>query len=371
MKIDLRACFNINLGIRHKVYHYVVLYFMLDNRFATSATKSYNSIVPKQEIISRQLSNQEAALHFPRYYQDLEAPRRKIAESWLREAGKTDRSLRQVFIADLTSASSRVSPAMALQIHELVRRIKGTAIELEQKMLCFKTPYGDLMYNRSRNTARSPLLPDQEVKLTPFEGELLAYFMQHPTAVVSREMMYRLRFGDDIVPSVSEVDTFKSYVLHLRQKLGQSKTNEYNGGKQLIYTIYGRGYSLAPYASERADDSQSIGDTIYDLEETTETNRPRVYRVQTAYGMLILYADRGIAPFRPDQQIPLTKTETLYLETLMANPKRVHTKYKLTQLAMGVTDDPLPAETEGVRTHISHKRTKAWCSKRRIYLFHP
>jgi hypothetical protein len=55
-----------------------------------------------------------------------------------------------------------------------------------------------------------------EVKLTPLEYNLLAYFLEHPGWVVTREMVLNSVGGYDFCPNTRTVD---AHVVRLRQKL--------------------------------------------------------------------------------------------------------------------------------------------------------
>ncbi|MBV7391930.1 response regulator transcription factor [Enterococcus sp. ALS3] len=73
------------------------------------------------------------------------------------------------------------------------------------------------------------LFKDQEIKLSKKEYELLYYFYQNQALVLSREQILLAVWGMD---NENDVRTVDSFVRILRYKFG----------KELIQTVYGRGY---------------------------------------------------------------------------------------------------------------------------------
>ncbi|MGM0238160.1 response regulator transcription factor [Enterococcus sp. AZ103] len=73
------------------------------------------------------------------------------------------------------------------------------------------------------------LFKDQEIKLSKKEYELLYYFYQNQALVLSREQILLAVWGMD---NENDVRTVDSFVRILRDKFG----------KELIQTVYGRGY---------------------------------------------------------------------------------------------------------------------------------
>ncbi|MGX2943516.1 response regulator transcription factor [Enterococcus alishanensis] len=73
------------------------------------------------------------------------------------------------------------------------------------------------------------LFEDQEIKLSKKEYELLYYFYQNQALVLSREQILLAVWGMD---NENDVRTVDSFVRILRDKFG----------KDLIQTVYGRGY---------------------------------------------------------------------------------------------------------------------------------
>ena len=76
---------------------------------------------------------------------------------------------------------------------------------------------------------------DRNIELTAREFELLAYFMQHPHQVLTRNQILETIWGYDFVGTSNIVDV---YVRYLRNKL------EKHQGKRLIHTVRYVGYVL-------------------------------------------------------------------------------------------------------------------------------
>lgn len=80
----------------------------------------------------------------------------------------------------------------------------------------------------------------REVALTPLEFRLLSVFTQHPNAVLSREQLLELVWGDVMATSGDQV---KLYVGYLRRKLA---TDGHDPASSPIETVRGFGYRYRP-----------------------------------------------------------------------------------------------------------------------------
>ena len=101
----------------------------------------------------------------------------------------------------------------------------------------------DLVLDPVRRQVRRGAL---SLTLTEREYQLLLLLLRHRGEVVSREHILRAIWTDGGGAASSNV--IEVYVRYLRQKLEQ------NGGRRLIHTVRGQGYSLAerwPPAGER------------------------------------------------------------------------------------------------------------------------
>ena len=87
---------------------------------------------------------------------------------------------------------------------------------------------------------RQVLVGGRPVSLTPLEFRLLATFVRHPNAVLSRDQLLELVWGD---PYGVSGDQVKIYVGYLRRKLG-ARTEE-----GPIETVRGFGYRYRPRAA--------------------------------------------------------------------------------------------------------------------------
>jgi DNA-binding response OmpR family regulator len=77
-----------------------------------------------------------------------------------------------------------------------------------------------------------------EVKLTRLEYNLLAYFLEHPGWVVTRDMVLNSVWGYDFYPNTRTVD---AHVVRLRQKLESDEC-----GTGYFRTVHGVGYRFFP-----------------------------------------------------------------------------------------------------------------------------
>lgn len=77
-----------------------------------------------------------------------------------------------------------------------------------------------------------------EVKLTRLEYNLLAYFLEHPGWVVTRDMVLNSVWGYDFYPNTRTVD---AHVVRLRQKLESDEC-----GVGYFRTVHGVGYRFVP-----------------------------------------------------------------------------------------------------------------------------
>jgi DNA-binding response OmpR family regulator len=77
-----------------------------------------------------------------------------------------------------------------------------------------------------------------EVKLTRLEYNLLAYFLEHPGWVVTRDMVLNSVWGYDFYPNTRTVD---AHVVRLRRKLKPE-----DGGEGYVRTVHGVGYRFVP-----------------------------------------------------------------------------------------------------------------------------
>ncbi|MBE3555620.1 MAG: response regulator transcription factor [Firmicutes bacterium] len=80
----------------------------------------------------------------------------------------------------------------------------------------------------------------EAVALAATEFALLAYMVRHTGQVLSREQLLRRVWGEETTTETKEVDV---YVHYLRQKLGQSKQNNF------LQSVRGKGYRLLPLRS--------------------------------------------------------------------------------------------------------------------------
>jgi DNA-binding response OmpR family regulator len=79
------------------------------------------------------------------------------------------------------------------------------------------------------------------VRLTNTEFDLLAYFMNHPGQVLTRQQILRAVWGYEHDPATNIVDV---YIGYLRRKLAIGEDGESDGS--LIRTVRSRGYRLDP-----------------------------------------------------------------------------------------------------------------------------
>jgi DNA-binding response OmpR family regulator len=79
----------------------------------------------------------------------------------------------------------------------------------------------------------------EEVKLTPSEYNLLAFFVQHPNRVVTRDMILNSVWGYYTYPNTRTVDV---HVMKLRQKLEPDQKESKH-----FRTVHGVGYRFVPH----------------------------------------------------------------------------------------------------------------------------
>lgn len=119
----------------------------------------------------------------------------------------------------------------SLTMVEVLARIRACMrgmLEQQAKVLC----YGDLTLNHQ---TREVYRGNAFISLTTREFDLLAYFMEHPHQVLSRNQILDSVWGYDFINNSNVVEVF---VRALRLKL------ETNDGNRLIHTIRSIGYVL-------------------------------------------------------------------------------------------------------------------------------
>jgi two-component system alkaline phosphatase synthesis response regulator PhoP len=115
---------------------------------------------------------------------------------------------------------------------ELVARLQALLRRARSSRPEAATRIGELHLDTA---AREAAWAGQRLSLTPREFDLLAFFVQHPGRVVSREELLRKVWGYDYLGETRTVDV---HVRRLRVKLG--------AGSRLIETVTGSGYKLVP-----------------------------------------------------------------------------------------------------------------------------
>ena len=110
---------------------------------------------------------------------------------------------------------------------ELVARMKAVLRRTEQHPEEDVLVLGDIVLRRS---AREVDVAAEPIELRPKEFDLLAYLMQNPGAVLSRDLVLQRVWGFDYAGGTRTVDV---HVAQLRRKLGRP---------DLIKTIRGSGY---------------------------------------------------------------------------------------------------------------------------------
>jgi DNA-binding response OmpR family regulator len=113
---------------------------------------------------------------------------------------------------------------------ELLSRMRAVLRRLK-KPLADVLACGPLTLDRKR---RRLTFNGREVPVTARELELMAFFMQHPGQVLTRQLILDRVWGADFYGSDANVEV---YVGYLRTKLGDN-------GRTLIQTIRGVGYQL-------------------------------------------------------------------------------------------------------------------------------
>lgn len=123
---------------------------------------------------------------------------------------------------------------------ELVARVKvilkrtqaSTEINLTQQHK-YQWHYGSLYVDKD---AHQVLWEKQIITLTATEFAIIAYFIQHPKTVLSREVIMQQAYSYQAYVSDRTID---SHIRHIRDKFRQK------GCVQIIETIHGVGYKLA------------------------------------------------------------------------------------------------------------------------------
>lgn len=118
-------------------------------------------------------------------------------------------------------------------IEELLARIRACLRQKTQQEAQSSTlSYGPLVLDKGRHLLT---LEGKPVDLSAREFDLLAYFMQQPEMVLTREDILENVWEYDFMGESNVVDV---YVRYLRHKLDEVY------GKKLIHTVRGLGYSL-------------------------------------------------------------------------------------------------------------------------------
>lgn len=107
-----------------------------------------------------------------------------------------------------------------------------------------ETAVGLIVFNADTHEVLvSPLLPPnhEPVRLTPFESVITKTLLEHH-GVVSREVLYAARWGEDSYFSRRTLRTVDVQVANLRQKIGQVPSGEKSS--QVIRTIRNKGYCI-------------------------------------------------------------------------------------------------------------------------------
>lgn len=115
---------------------------------------------------------------------------------------------------------------------ELLARIRAllrrTSVDSQDDVLSVDTLSLD---TGSREVVRG----ERPIELTLTEFELLEYLMRHQRQVLTRERIYDVIWGDEMVIGSNVIDV---YIKRLREKL------EANGESRMIQTVRGVGYTL-------------------------------------------------------------------------------------------------------------------------------
>ena len=123
---------------------------------------------------------------------------------------------------------------------ELVARVKAHLARYEQ--LVNASAAGNDMLNfrglRVDKGAKRVWVNDEEKSLPGKEFEILAFFVEHPNHVYSKEELYRAIWQDEPL-SNSDVMTVAVHIKRLREKIETDKDNP-----QYIETIWGAGYRM-------------------------------------------------------------------------------------------------------------------------------
>jgi two-component system response regulator MprA len=107
------------------------------------------------------------------------------------------------------------------------RRLRAAAATSEPRL-----KYADLELDRS---TREAWRGAERLELTAREFDLLAFFLQHPRQVLTRERVFHAVWGSDFMGASNIID---ANVYCLRTKL------EAGGGNRLLQTVRGVGYAL-------------------------------------------------------------------------------------------------------------------------------
>jgi two-component system response regulator PrrA len=116
------------------------------------------------------------------------------------------------------------TPELVARLHALLRRSASVTVALRE--------VGPLRVDRRRHLV---WLDGDEVDLTAREFSLLACFVDHAGAVLSRGQLLELVWGYDFAVATNVVDVFVGY---LRRKL------EVGGRPRMLHTVRGEGYVL-------------------------------------------------------------------------------------------------------------------------------
>jgi hypothetical protein len=90
----------------------------------------------------------------------------------------------------------------------------------------------------NRRIAQGPARGEEEIRLTPAEYNLLAFFLNHPDRPLTREMILNSVWGYSFASNTRTVD---AHILKLRQKLEA----EPNVPRHFL-TVHGVGYRFLP-----------------------------------------------------------------------------------------------------------------------------
>lgn len=129
---------------------------------------------------------------------------------------------------------------------ELIARIKAIMrrTHAEQQPISEETKQYDVGDLHIHVPSRTVSVRGEKVFFRPKEFDLLVHFVQHPSAVLTREQLLEHVWGYDYIGDVRTVDV---HIKKVREKLGQF-------GIECIHTVWGVGYRF-----EWAGDDQTSG----------------------------------------------------------------------------------------------------------------